>query len=252
MSSGSDREYFSSPPSWASSPPLSPDSQVSVDYLPEDNSLSTIGRISIASKGTSESSQKQAESEEEIPTVKVTLKKKSEKASKVKETQRKSASESEKTKSVTKEFYQKVHSFVGGSSGLSQPETLTKSLSSSQLTKKQESESTEGNEWSRRVTTSISNIGGAVMRSKTADIERMLKIKPESKTTKSKTEAKISKAAEWDPKKISKRRYTDSRHPTKTIPDVREKTTGATVQTKTQSVWKRREIIASPPKDEES
>lgn len=273
--SSSDREYFSSPPSWASSPPLSPDSQTSVvDYLPDDLSISTIGRISIATRGLPEpivhekqsfglSEESLKQTEEGIPVVKATLKsqKKIEKPkpkelSKVTFTEaRKPSLESEKkpetTRSVTKDLYQRVHSLVGGASVQALTETIPKSASSSQLLKKTEPEP-EMTEWSRKKTTSISNIGGAVMRSKTADIERMLKIKPEVKKTKSKSEQSkpVEKTVkpttvEEEKKKYAKRRYTDTRHQTKTIVDVTEKP--GTSTPKTQSVWKRREIISSPP-----
>lgn len=206
------------------------------------------------------------QTEEGIPVVKATLKpqKKIEKPkpkelSKVTFTESKKSVESaekkpETTRSVTKDLYQRVHSLVGGVSVQALTETIPKSASSSQLLKKTEPE-LEMTEWSRKKTTSISNIGGAVMRSKTADIERMLKIKPEVKKTKTKVEAskpveksivKSSAAAEEEKKKYAKRRYTDTRHQTKTIVDVTDKP--GTSQPKTQSVWKRREIISSPPK----
>ena len=99
----------------------------------------------------------------------------------------------------------------------------------------------------RKYSTSITSIGGAVMRSKTADIERML-----SKET-------VQPQVQDDKKKISKRRYTDSRHQTKHIPDTEtlQKASaagesGAVVHPQKGSVWKRRELIASDPKNHES
>lgn len=135
-------------------------------------------------------------------------------------------------------------------------EPIAKSASSNYLQgvgKKTENEP-ETSEWSRKVTTSISNIGGAVMRSKTADIERMLRIKPEPKKPKQKTEVKAAEkekaskvaADSEEKKKYAKRRYTDTRHQTKTLTDSTEPTSS---QTKTQSVWKRRELISSPLKN---
>jgi hypothetical protein len=124
----------------------------------------------------------------------------------------------------------------------------------------------------RKLTTSISSIGGAVMRSKTADIERMLRIKG-IETSKVKTvtlEQPQQMPAVEDKKKYSKRRYTDSRHQTRYIPDaeaLQEASSGGeggtgvsfedaamTQQRKNQQgpVWKRRELIASDPKEHES
>lgn len=258
--SSSDREYFSSNTSWASSPPLSPDSQTSiVDELSDDTPVSTIGRMSIPTRPLTEiTNNSTVEKEDDGEIVKITIKpQKSPEKNKLKEISRtsetrRSQGESDKkqesSKSVTKDFYQRVHSLVGGSSAQATAETLTKSVSSSQLMKKSEGESESG-EWGRKVTTSISNIGGAVMRSKTADIERMLKLKPETKKSKTKTEAKMLAKLEAD-KKYSKRRYTDSRHSTKQIADFTDKSTSSQSQ-KTQSIWKRREIISSPSKGRE-
>jgi hypothetical protein len=124
----------------------------------------------------------------------------------------------------------------------------------------------------KKLTTSISSIGGAVMRSKTADIERMLRIKgTEASKAKSVTTQQLQqKPVQEDKKKYSKRRYTDSRHQTRHIPDseaLLEASSGGeggtgisgddavvTTQRKSQQgpVWKRRELIASDPKDHES
>ncbi|XP_076237672.1 rho GTPase activating protein at 102A [Calliopsis andreniformis] len=120
-------------------------------------------------------------------------------------------------------------------------------------------------------TPSITSIGGAVLRSKTADIERMLHISrpdPNISVSQSKTSTSSSES-----KKYTKRRYTDSRHQTRHIPDsdtLAGKTT-MTVASSTsmtmsssssvnsaqnqragaQPVWKRRELISSAPKDRE-
>jgi hypothetical protein len=121
----------------------------------------------------------------------------------------------------------------------------------------------------RKLTTSISSIGGAVMRSKTADIERMLRIKgTEASKFKTVTQEPQQAPVQDDKKKYSKRRYTDSRHQTRHIPDseaLHEATSGGvegtdggedaamTQQRRNQGpVWKRRELIASDPKDHES
>ncbi|KAK6620475.1 hypothetical protein RUM44_006876 [Polyplax serrata] len=253
LCSGSDREYYSSPPSWGSSPPLSPDSHTStLDELSDDAAGSTIGRISISTKTSGEIPGERYDAEGEI--VRISLKghkfekgkiKETSKVSEVRKTQGETEKKQETSKSVTKDFYQRVHSLVGGGSQTLTNETLTKSASSSQLVKKAEIES-DVDELNKKISTSISNIGGAVMRSKTADIERMLKIKPEVKKSKGKTETKTTTKAETE-KKYSRRRYIDSRHPTKQIPDMSDKAV-VSQSPKTQSIWKRREIISSPPK----
>lgn len=138
---------------------------------------------------------------------------------------------------------------------------------------------------------SITSIGGAVMRylyqpelynhylrasshciprSKTADIERMLHItRPEIDYTIS--QSKNTSTTSSENKKYTKRRYTDSRHLTRHIPDsdtLSRKTTVPAVTTSststtitqqsqqrsstTQSVWKRRELISSAPKDRDN
>lgn len=123
------------------------------------------------------------------------------------------------------------------------------------------------------ISASISSIGGKVLRSKTEDFERLLNIsKTESKTKSTTTSNTIT-----EKKKYTKRRYTDSRHETrhipdsdaleKTMPSVRSRvsvsgpstTTGVargsqSTQTTTAAgqVYKRRELIASVPKDRHS
>uniref|UniRef100_A0A0C9QV41 Arhgap6 protein n=1 Tax=Fopius arisanus TaxID=64838 RepID=A0A0C9QV41_9HYME len=118
-------------------------------------------------------------------------------------------------------------------------------------------------------TPSITSIGGAVLRSKTADIERMLhNARPESAVSiQSKGTGSISSPN--DNKKYTKRRYTDSRHQTRHIPDaeslagksssaitISQSSTTNTIQTQrtssggtTTPVWKRRELISSAPKE---
>ncbi|XP_043261906.1 uncharacterized protein LOC122402841 [Colletes gigas] len=114
-------------------------------------------------------------------------------------------------------------------------------------------------------TPSITSIGGAVLRSKTADIERMLHIaRPDMLVTQQ------SKSS-TDSKKYTKRRYTDSRHQTRHIPDsdtLAGKTAASVASApsvamsatsvviggqgqRAQPVWKRRELISSAPKDRE-
>lgn len=135
---------------------------------------------------------------------------------------------------------------------LSTGEQLSKSASSSAVTvsvvREQECESDRTN-LERPVTPSISSIGGAVLRSKTADIERMLKIQTTTKQTKKTTSVTVS--SEEDKK--MKRKYTDSRHLTRTLPQTSETAVetdnSRTEQRKAGVVYKRRELISSEPKE---
>ncbi|KAL7286588.1 hypothetical protein TKK_0019215 [Trichogramma kaykai] len=76
-------------------------------------------------------------------------------------------------------------------------------------------------------TPSITNIGGAVMRCKTEDIERMMSLNcgelPSSSSRSSINSSSIKPSSSTsnvlDHKKYTKRRYTDSRHQTRHIPD---------------------------------
>ncbi|XP_063991807.1 uncharacterized protein Rhogap102a [Diachasmimorpha longicaudata] len=118
-------------------------------------------------------------------------------------------------------------------------------------------------------TPSITSIGGAVLRSKTADIERMLhNARPES-TASIQPKGTSSTSTSNDNKKYTKRRYTDSRHQTRHIPDAeslvgrpssaatnsQSSTTNTTSIQRASSggttapVWKRRELISSAPKE---
>ncbi|XP_032675641.1 uncharacterized protein LOC116846208 [Odontomachus brunneus] len=124
-------------------------------------------------------------------------------------------------------------------------------------------------------TPSITSIGGAVLRSKTEDIERMLQIaRPDIDPVALQT-GKNSSVTSSESKKYTKRRYTDSRHQTRHIPDANTlagktslSATSASSMTMSssssstitatqhqrvpaQSVWKRRELISSAPKDRE-
>ncbi|XP_060531686.1 uncharacterized protein LOC132705231 [Cylas formicarius] len=90
-----------------------------------------------------------------------------------------------------------------------------------------------------KYTPSITTIGNAVMKSKTADFERI--IKPKAQTSSEK-------------KKYTKRRYTDSRHPTRHIPDSEFLESSGTAKgeqkpsvSPTGPVYKRRELISSVP-----
>ncbi|CAD1471747.1 unnamed protein product, partial [Heterotrigona itama] len=142
---------------------------------------------------------------------------------------------------------------------------------------RQVTRSTSGQETSRSTaapyTPSITSIGGAVLRSKTADIERMLHISRPDTGISTSQQSKTSSTTSSESKKYTKRRYTDSRHQTRHIPDsdtLAGKNT-ATVsssssvtmsssssvaaaqnqRTRAQPVWKRRELISSAPKDRE-
>jgi hypothetical protein len=152
------------------------------------------------------------------------------------------------------------------------PKSASTSAVASSYKKSVEFES-EPEENNKKLTTSISSIGGAVLRSKTADIERMLRIKGTEackvKTTVTQQPQQIP--VQDDKKKYSKRRYTDSRHQTRHIPDsealLEDSSTGAggtgvsgedaavTRQRRNKQqgpVWKRRELIASDPKVHEN
>ncbi|XP_057319246.1 uncharacterized protein LOC130663795 [Microplitis mediator] len=124
---------------------------------------------------------------------------------------------------------------------------------------------------------SITSIGGAVLRSKTADIERMLHISQDKNskvnsgvsTMTTTTTTTTSSTSSSDSKKYTKRRYTDSRHQTRHIPDadsLADKSPSAIITSVSTSssavsisnsqgqqrnsvtpVWKRREIISSVP-----
>ncbi|XP_012059446.1 PREDICTED: uncharacterized protein LOC105622642 [Atta cephalotes] len=120
-------------------------------------------------------------------------------------------------------------------------------------------------------TPSITSIGGAVLRSKTADIERMLQISRSDFEPTSLQTSKNSTVTSNESKKYTKRRYTDSRHQTRHIPDADtlagktplsmkstsispSSSTSVSTQKQrvpTQPVWKRRELISSAPKDRE-
>ncbi|KAF5286413.1 hypothetical protein FQR65_LT12593 [Abscondita terminalis] len=95
----------------------------------------------------------------------------------------------------------------------------------------------------------ISSIGNAVLRSRTADFERI------SKNDKPKTVTTSSVNTNSEKKKYTKRRYTDSKHPTRHIPDAEALEASANNQNKDGSsgasqsgvVYKRRELISSVP-----
>ncbi|VEN64394.1 unnamed protein product [Callosobruchus maculatus] len=104
-----------------------------------------------------------------------------------------------------------------------------------------------------RINPSISNIGSAVMKSRTADFEKISKTDPGK--PKAAPAAPVSFSSDREKKKYVKRRYTDSRHQTTHIPDSEflestpaqckspEKISG----TQAGPVYKRRELISSVP-----
>ncbi|RZF47061.1 hypothetical protein LSTR_LSTR011798 [Laodelphax striatellus] len=108
----------------------------------------------------------------------------------------------------------------------------------------------------RKITTSISSIGGAVMRSKTADIERMIKVSS-SAQSKQQPAVVVKKSVvgvsdKEDDKR--KRRYTDVRHQTRHIPtdlaaEGGSSGGGAVGEQRRTVVWKRGQIISSEPKE---
>lgn len=110
-------------------------------------------------------------------------------------------------------------------------------------------------------------------RSKTADIERMLHISRPDAGISMSQQGKTGSSTSSESKKYTKRRYTDSRHQTRHIPDsdtlagkntvtvsslpsvtMSASSSAAGTQnqrTRAQPVWKRRELISSAPKDRE-
>lgn len=101
-----------------------------------------------------------------------------------------------------------------------------------------------------KFSTSISNIGNAVLRSKTADFERIMK----SEAKASKQPSTTANSSDREKKKYTKRRYTDSRHQTRHIPDSdaldsagQKQEQQQTTSQAGQQVYKRRELISSVP-----
>jgi len=270
----SDAGQFSSPPSWASSPPTSPDAMsTTVNFIPEElmsgiQHQSQTARISITTSP-------KVISQHGTPTAQAVLQKISKEVAPVilqkvtftstSELQQVQRSDTTNDRQLdirgSKLAIQKVQTTAG---------ELPKSASTSAVIsshKKSVDFEIEPTGSERKLTTSISSIGGAVMKSKTADIERMLRIKgtDASKLKTVVTEQPQQMSAVEDKKKYSKRRYTDSRHQTRYIPDseaLQEGSSGGeggtdaaiTQQRKSQQgpVWKRRELIASDPKNQES
>lgn len=180
-SSIADVGVYSSPPSWASTPPTSPDSvHTSVNYIPDD----------IQPPRTLSKSSKNVNLAKEVATVqKVSF-------SSVQEVQGKDTSRVlQREVSYTKQRAVGPEASRNSSEGgvRSRGSDVGKSFESS-------SRSTEP-----KFTPSISNIGNAVLRSKTADFERIIKVDT------NKPKSPVMSAAEREKKKYTKRRYTDSR-----------------------------------------
>lgn len=222
-SSIADAGVYSSPPSWASTPPTSPDSvHTSVNYIPDDIQLPARNRQSALQKSGSRDSPV-------LQKVSFTS------ASEVQQIRQVKVPE---VKSVPKEVtVQKI----------TLPE-VQKSISSSAIEVKEREVS------SQKFTPSITNIGNAVLRSKTADFERIAKL-DSNKATKTATTPAVTTITNSDKKKYTKRRYTDSRHQTRHIPDAESLESASNVQSKKETgttpvagpVYKRRELISSVP-----
>lgn len=222
-SSIADAGVYSSPPSWASTPPTSPDSvHTSVNYIPDDIQVPARTRQSALQKNGSRDS----------PVLqKVSF-------TSASEVQQIKPMKIHEAKSLQKEVtVQKI----------TLPE-VQKSTSSSAI-------ETKERETSQKFTPSITNIGNAVLRSKTADFERIAKtdnIKPKTTTAPAGTVTTVTSS---EKKKYTKRRYTDSRHQTRHIPDAESLEAATNTQVKNESgkvpttgpVYKRRELISSVP-----
>uniref|UniRef100_A0A1B6FH12 Rho-GAP domain-containing protein n=1 Tax=Cuerna arida TaxID=1464854 RepID=A0A1B6FH12_9HEMI len=204
--------------SWGSSPPTSPD-----PTLP-DESATAIARITIPTKKTPDPQQR-------VMVQRVTIKSAGE--------VRQSYAELRKVETMTAERR----------NSREQPDPLTKSATVAAVTMRAPERTS--------ITPSISSIGGAVLRSKTADIERMLKIQTASKQTKKTTGVTVVSVSSEEEKKM-KRKYTDSRHLTRNLPqpsEVAGTVAGTMVEMTTSQqrragvVYKRRELISSEPKE---
>jgi len=86
-----------------------------------------------------------------------------------------------------------------------------------------------------KVNPSITSIGGAVFRSKTADIERILRLQRKP------TPSQVALEKDY------KRKHTDTRHLARHLHE--ERTVESTSRTDSRSLWKRRELISSDPKE---
>lgn len=221
-SSIADAGVYSSPPSWASTPPTSPDSvHTSVNYIPDDIQVPARRQTALQKSGSRDS-----------PTLqKVSFTSASE-VQQIKQVKLHEAKASQKEISVQK---------------ITLPE-VQKSISSSAIDVKER-------ETSQTFTPSITNIGNAVLRSKTADFERIAKADGNKAKTTTAPAGTVTTVTSSEKKKYTKRRYTDSRHQTRHIPDAESLEAASNVQVRKEAgsapaagpVYKRRELISSVP-----
>lgn len=204
-----------SPQSWTSSPPTSPDStHTSVNYIPE-----TVRQ----QVGSTKPTHLQKTSSKDTPIL-----------------QKVSFSSTPEVQQLRSKPLEKP----------SQMQNVQKNLQVAEIQKSPSSPAFSANEPERRqeqkFTPSITSIGNAVLRSKTADFERIAKTESKTKT--------VTTVTTVDKKKYTKRRYTDSRHQTRHIPDS-EALESASNQVKKDDksvqvqapIYKRRELISSVP-----
>lgn len=217
-SSMADPGTCSSPPSWASTPPTSPDShQTCVNYIPDESQQVKPGTRYNMPRETESSSQKVSfSSSQDIREAK------------------------KDTKDPSRSFLRELSFTKSKPAIVAEPAKNSASAHSKKVPEREP-----------RFTPSITNIGNAVLRSKTADFERIIK----TDSNKSKSVASCEK--EKTLKKYTKRRYTDSRHQTRHIPDADtlesapaqalsdDKITGSVAG----PVYKRRELISSVPSE---
>ncbi|XP_047112193.1 uncharacterized protein LOC124788950 [Schistocerca piceifrons] len=280
----------SPPPSWASSPPTSPDAAANASFVGLHDDRTT--HLTAGAKSSSVTAYQRQQSEQVKGTVvmakevapiilqKVTFASTSE----LRQTQK----VAEQAPVIhSKEFPPTVeqHHVSKGSgmpvSTLQVADQLSKSastssmpsgsVSSKQVIVQDPKTNTEALEQrlsgDRKYTASISSIGGAVLRSKTADIERMLRIEKVENAKAPQVVEPTHQGDQEDKKKYTKRRYTESRHQTRHIPDVnalRDAGVAADMSVPTVTaaqrrnqqqqgpVYKRRELIASDPKQNET
>ncbi|XP_066146671.1 uncharacterized protein RhoGAP102A [Euwallacea fornicatus] len=199
-SSIADQGHFSSPPSWTSSPPTSPDSvHTSVNYIPED-----VNVLKPAPKDRSIF--------REAPMIQ-----------KVSFTQSPSPQTIQKVRDLKAMYGTGAEIMKSASAGTFQ-------------------------EREPRFTPSITSIGNAVLKSKTADFERIINVETKPKVTPAVVAPQVSSTVS-DKKKYTKRRYTDTRHPTRHIPDSesleKKEQIVAPAGATAGPVYKRRELISS-------
>lgn len=222
--SSADHGIYSSPPSWASTPPTSPDSvNTSVNYIPDD----------MSSKGTTRGPMQRSASKE-MPTL-------------------------QKVSIITTPELQQIRSGKPANN-YQRPiqNNMNNNNNNADVQKSYSTPSFSGMEsitlksHEQKFTPSITSIGNAVLRSKTADFERISNNKTD--VNKSVKPTAQSTTTSNDKKKYTKRRYTDTRHQTQHIPDSQtlEATTSANKKKEektaiSQTVYKRRELISSVP-----